>query len=138
MKKTKLSQIPKAIWIIGLVTLLINSSSVMIFSLAPLYITRVFGLAAFQLGILEGCVEFCSWIIRIFSGIVSDFIRKRKPVLLLAYALTAISRPFFALAPGIGAIYSGKLLDRISNGIQATPREALVGDLAPKIGRAHV
>ena len=104
----------------------------MIFSLTPLYITQVFGLAAFQLGILEGCVEFCSWITRIFSGIISDYMRKRKPVLLLAYGVTLLSRPFFALAPGIGWIYSGKLLDRISNGIQATPREALVGDLAPK------
>ncbi len=127
-----LKQIPRAIWIIGLVTLLMNLSSIMIFSLTPLYITQVFGLAAFHLGILEGGVEFCSWITRIFSGILSDYLRKRKPILLFAYAFTFLSRPVFALASSVWWVYGAKLTDRISNGVQATPREALVGDIAPK------
>jgi len=131
-KKHSFTEIPITVWVIGMVTLLINLSSIMIFSLSPLYLTQVFGLATFHLGILEGIVEFTSWCIRIFSGVVSDYLHKRKPLLLFAYTLTALSRPIFALAPSIGWIYTAKLTDRISNGLQATPREALVGDVAPK------
>ncbi len=132
LPKSNLAKIPKAIWIIGFVTLLMNLSSIMIFSLTPLYITQVFGLAAFHLGLLEGGVEFCSWITRIFSGVISDFLKKRKPILIFAYACTFLSRPVFALASNVWWVYAAKLTDRISNGIQATPREALVGDIAPK------
>lgn len=127
-----LQEIPATIWVISLVTLLINFSSVMIFSLSPLYLTQVFGLAVFHLGILEGVIEFVSWSTRIFSGIISDYLNKRKPLLIIAYTMTFISRPIFAMAPSIMWIYVAKLTDRISNGIQATPREALIGDAAPK------
>ncbi|MBI5346915.1 MAG: MFS transporter [Chlamydiae bacterium] len=132
MKQDKFFELPIMIWVIGASALLSNLSSIMIFSLTPLYLTQVFGLATFHLGILEGIVEFCSWAIRIFSGVFSDYLKKRKPLLIVAYALTILARPIFALAPNIGWIYSAKLLDRISNGLQATPREALVGDVAPK------
>ena len=130
-KKSFLKRIPSTIWAIGIVTLLINLSSIVIFSLSPLYITQVFGLATFELGLLEGVIESCSWFTRIFAGVVSDYLHKRKPILIVAYSLTALSRPIFALAPNIGWIYGARLSDRISNGLQATPREALVGDVAP-------
>lgn len=126
-----LLQIPFTVWVIGCCTLLMNLSSVMIFSLTPIYLTQVFGMAAFHLGILEGIVEFCSWMTRMFSGVLSDSMRRRKPVLTFAYLLTFLARPIFALAPTIVWIYVAKLTDRIANGVQASPREALVGDVAP-------
>lgn len=128
----KVFKIPYMIWIIGVSALLMNLSSIIVFSLTPLYLTHVFGMNIFHLGILEGVVEFFSWGMRVFSGLISDYFRKRKPLLILAYVLTTLSRPIFALAPSVGWIYFAKLTDRISNGLQATPREALVGDIAPK------
>lgn len=112
-------------------TFFLNLSSIMIFSLSPLYLTQVFGLTAVYLGIFEGGIEFCSWMTRIFAGVFSDYLRKRKPVLLLACVLTVVARPIFAIANHIGWIYAAKLLDRVANGFQATPREALVGDVSP-------
>lgn len=132
LKCDRLFQIPFMIWIIGLSAMLTNLSAIIVFSLTPLYLTQVFGMTTFHLGILEGLVEFFSWAVRIFSGVISDFFKKRKPLLILAYALTALTRPIFALAPSIGWIYGAKVIDRFSNGLQATPREALVGDIAPK------
>ncbi len=127
----KISQIPRTVWILGVMTLLLNLSSIMIFSLSPLYLTQVMGLAAMYLGVFEGCVEFCSWITRVFAGALSDYLNKRKPVLLFACIATVIARPIFAIAPNVICVYGAKLLDRISNGFQATPREALVGDVSP-------
>ncbi|MBX9923309.1 MAG: MFS transporter [Rhabdochlamydiaceae bacterium] len=130
-KNRKIFQIPFTIWILGGMSLLLNASSIMIFSLSPLYLTQVFGLAAVYLGILEGGVEFCSWTMRVFAGALSDYLSKRKPVLLFACALTVLARPIFAIASSAGWVYVAKLLDRIANGFQAPPREALVGDAAP-------
>lgn len=127
-----LVQIPSTIWMMGFITLLINLSSIMIFSLSPLYLTQVFGLALFSLGIFEGVLEFFSWVIRIFSGLLSDYMRRRKPLLIIAYSMAFISRPVFVMASQIGWVYAAKMMDRIANGLQATPREALVGDAAPK------
>jgi MFS family permease len=126
-----LPSIPLAVWVIGLVALLVNLSSVMIYSLSPLYLTHVLGLSVLYLGILEGVIEFTAWSTRIFAGVISDFFRKRKPILILAYVLIFITRPIFALGGSVGWIYTAKIIDRFSNGIQATPREALVGDIAP-------
>jgi MFS family permease len=130
-KNQKIFQIPLTIWILGSMSLLLNASSIMIFSLSPLYLTQIFGLAAVYLGIFEGCVEFCSWTTRVFAGALSDYLSKRKPVLLFACALTVLARPIFAIASSAGWVYVAKLLDRIANGFQAPPREALVGDVAP-------
>ena len=130
-QKTLWQKIPISVWGIGFATLFVNLSSIVIISLWPLYMTEVFGLATLKLGILEGFVEFSSWFTRIFAGIISDYLRKRKPLLLVAYTLMTFSRLIFAFAPNLFWIYGGRLTDRISNGLQATPREALIGDVAP-------
>ncbi|MBA2728639.1 MAG: MFS transporter [Parachlamydiaceae bacterium] len=132
VKCDKFFKIPYMIWIIGISGMLVNLSSIMVFSLTPIYLTQVFGMTTFHLGILEGIVEFISWGIRIFAGFISDYFKKRKPLLVGAYTLTIFARPILALAPSITWVYCAKILDRISNGLQATPREALVGDIAPK------
>src|SRR3546814_279202 len=132
VEKYSVFSLPKSIWGIGLVTLLVNLSSVIIFSLSPIYLTTVLGVSTFNLGILEGFVEATSWFTRIFAGILSDYLYRRKPILVFAYTLSALSRPIFAIAPSLGWIAGARLIDRFSNGLQATPREALVGDLAPQ------
>lgn len=131
IKSDRFFQIPYMIWIIGISTMLVNLSSIMVFSLTPIYLTQVFGMTTFHLGILEGVVEFISWAIRIFAGFISDYFKKRKPLIVTAYILTIFARPLLALAPSVAWVYCSKIIDRISNGLQATPREALVGDIAP-------
>ncbi|WP_085784674.1 MFS transporter [Candidatus Nucleicultrix amoebiphila] len=125
-------QLPQSIWAIGIVSLLINVSSVIVFMASPYYLTKVFGVTTIGLGFIEGLVEFTAWATRIISGMTSDYMSKRKPALVVAYGLNFISRILFVLAPGIGLFFLARSIDRLSNGIQATPREALVGDLAPK------
>jgi MFS family permease len=123
--------LPKTVWAIGIVMLLMNLSNIVIFSLSPHYLTSVLGISIASLGVYEGLVEAVAWSTRVFSGVLSDYLRKRKPLLLFAASLTALSRPIFALAPSLGWVFFARSLDRLGNGLQATPREALVGDVAP-------
>lgn len=125
-------QLPMSIWGIGLVSLFINISSVIVFSLSPIYLTEILGITLLSLGILEGIVEALSWFMRLFSGILSDVLNKRKPFLFMSYALITLSRPILAIATSVVGIFAARSIDRIGNGLQAPPREALVGDHAPK------
>ncbi|MCA0370825.1 MAG: MFS transporter [Proteobacteria bacterium] len=123
--------LPRTVWAIGIVTLLLNISNVVIFSLSPHYLTAVLGVSVASLGVYEGLVEAVAWSTRVFAGVISDYMRKRKPLLLIAASLTALSRPIFALASSLTGVFFARTLDRLGNGLQATPREALVGDVAP-------
>lgn len=129
--RSSLFQLPLSVFALGAVTLFINFSSVIIFVVSPFYLTKVLGVTQTSLGLIEGGVEFIAWSTRIISGVISDYIGKRKPILTFAYSLTLLSRPLFLLVPNFFGFFMAKSLDRFGNGIQATAREALVADHAP-------
>jgi len=101
------------------------------FSVTPLFITNVLGVGQATLGILEGFVEAVSLGTRMLAGVISDFIAKRKAIIAVGYVIALISRPILALAPSVEWVFLGRSLDRIGNGLDASPRDALVGDLSP-------
>ena len=123
--------IPRSIWALGFVSLLMDVSSEMIHSLLPVFIVGSLGASAFALGLIEGAAEATALIVKVFSGVLSDLTGRRKPLALLGYGLGALSKPLFALAPGIGWIVAARLTDRVGKGIRGAPRDALVADLAP-------
>lgn len=131
-KKNHLKSLPKTIWAVGVVTLLMNMSTVIVFSLSPIYMTSVLGISIAGLGNFEGLVESLAWVTRLFAGIISDYLHRRKLLLIIASSFTALARPLFAMSTTIPFIFMARSMDRIGNGLQATPREALVGDAAPK------
>jgi MFS family permease len=126
-----LPPIPLSIWALGSVSFLMKISSVIVFSLTPIFVTEVLGGSSFVIGLLESFVEAITLFSRIFAGILSDLIHKRKNIIVFGYILALISRPILGLSVNIGGVFLGRALDRIGNGLDATPRDALVGDLAP-------
>ncbi|MDP3650483.1 MAG: MFS transporter [Rhodoferax sp.] len=124
-----LRQIPAGIWALGFVSMLMDISSEMIHSLLPLFMVGVLGASAFTVGLVEGLAEATALIVKVFSGALSDYLGKRKGLALAGYALGALSKPLFALAPTMGFVLGARLLDRIGKGIRGAPRDALVADL---------
>ncbi len=131
--------IPKTVWTLGLVMFLINVSFVMIYSFAGVYLKTLLGVSTSLIGLLEGGAEACSFLMKLFSGIMSDHLGKRKPVMLLGYTLSVFSRPLLALAGSFGTVFAARLMERVGNGIQASPRDAIVADVAPpsRIGASY-
>lgn len=123
--------IPAGIWVLGFVSLLMDISSEMIHSLLPLFMVGTLGASAFMLGLIEGLAESTALIVKVFSGALSDYLGKRKGLAVLGYALGALTKPFFALAPTAGVVLGARLVDRIGKGIRGAPRDALIADLAP-------
>ena len=123
--------IPRGVWVLGFVSLLMDISSEMIHSLLPLYLTVGLGASALVVGIIEGVAESTALIVKVFSGTLSDRLRKRKWITAAGYGMAALSKPLFALATGAGLVFVARFLDRIGKGIRGAPRDALIADLTP-------
>lgn len=115
----------------GFVSLLMDVSSEMIHSLLPLFMVTVLGTSTLSIGLIEGAAEATALIVKVFSGVVSDYLGKRKGLALLGYALGALTKPLFAVATGAGMVLTARLTDRVGKGIRGAPRDALVADITP-------
>ena len=131
MPKPVPRHLPAAIWALGLVSLLMDVSSEMIHSLLPVFMVTVLGTSMWAVGLIEGAAEATALIVKVFSGVISDYWGKRKPLAVLGYGLGAASKPLFALATSTAMVLAARLIDRVGKGIRGAPRDALVADLAP-------
>ncbi len=129
--KDTMRKIPPGIWVLGLVSMLMDISSEMIHSLLPVFMVTVLGTSALTVGIIEGLAESTALMVKVFSGVMSDYLGKRKGLAVLGYALGAMTKPLFALASGTGLIITARLLDRVGKGMRGAPRDALIADITP-------
>ncbi|MEO7337916.1 MAG: MFS transporter [Caldimonas sp.] len=123
--------LPAGVWVLGVVSLLADISSEMVHSLLPLYMVSALGASALMVGLVEGAGEATALVVKVFSGVLSDYVGRRKPLALAGYALGACSKPLFAIAQTIGMVLTARLVDRVGKGVRGAPRDALVADLAP-------
>ena len=126
-----LRRVPRGVWALGFVSMLMDISSEMVHSLLPLFMVTSLGASAFTVGLIEGLAESTALIVKVFSGALSDWLGKRKGLALAGYALGAATKPLFAIATGTGLVLTARLLDRVGKGVRGAPRDALVADLAP-------
>lgn len=127
-----LKSMPRSVIMLGFVSMFMDVSSEMIHSLLPVFMVSVLGVSALAVGIIEGIAEATASIIKIFSGVISDWIGRRKPLVLLGYGMAALTKPLFPLAEGIGAIVTARFIDRIGKGIRGAPRDALITDIVTR------
>ncbi len=125
------TRMPGSIWALGLVSMLMDISSEMIHSLLPMFLVGTLGASVFAVGLIEGLAESTTLMVKVFSGALSDYLGKRKILAVFGYALGALSKPLFAIAPSVGFVFAARLLDRMGKGVRGAPRDALVADLAP-------
>jgi MFS family permease len=116
------------VFFLGIVSLLTDVSSEMIFTLVPLFLCNVLGAATTIVGLVGGVSESTDAILRIFSGWFSDRVRKRKLLAVLGYSLSTIAKPFMYLATSWGSVLAIRFGDRLGKGIRTSPRDALIAD----------
>ncbi len=124
-------RLPGAIWALGFVSLLMDVSSELIHSLLPVFLVTGLGTSMVTVGLLEGAAEATALIVKVFSGAISDWWGRRKPLAVLGYGLGAVTKPLFALATTVEPVIAARLIDRVGKGIRGAPRDALVADIAP-------
>ena len=131
--------IPRTVWVLGAVSLLMDLSSELVHSLLPVFMTTVLGASMLAVGIVEGIAEATASALKAFSGALSDRMKRRKPLVVLGYGLAALSKPLFPLAGSIALVLGARVMDRIGKGIRGAPRDALIADVTPEAlrGRAY-
>jgi MFS family permease len=125
-------KVPRTIWIVGIVSFFSNIASVVVTAFSPQFIINILGGTPAAMGYIRGLSEALSYLVKMFSGILSDYIGKRKILMFFGYLCAAIAKPMFAMCQGLGLYTAAQLLERVTNGIRDTPRDALIADCAPK------
>jgi MFS family permease len=125
------ARLPRGVWVLGGVSLLMDTSSEMIHALLPLFMAGPLGLSMLAIGVIEGIAEATALVTKVFSGALSDYWGRRKGLAVLGYGMGALAKPLFALAGGAGLIVTARFIDRIGKGIRGAPRDALLADITP-------
>src|SRR2546423_11965532 len=123
------ARVPRGVWVLGCVSLLMDLSSELIHSLLPIFMVTSLGASALMVGVVEGIAEATALIVRVFSGAWSDYLGKRKGLAVAGYGLGALSKPLFALASSVGWVLTARFTDRIGKGIRGSPRDAPIADM---------
>lgn len=125
------SRLSSAVWALGLTSLFMDISSEIIHSLLPVFLVVGLGASASYVGVIEGVSEATACIVKVFSGVLSDYFGRRKPLALLGYGMAALTKPLFPFASSAGLVFLARFIDRLAKGIRAAPRDALVADVTP-------
>lgn len=130
--------LPKNIFLLGLTSLFNDFSSEMVFSVFPAFFTAVLKAGAKSLGLVDGIAEGLSNLFKIYSGNLSDRFQRRKPFVVVGYALSVLTRPFYVFVSAVGGALALRVLDRIGKGLRDSPRDAIISLSTPKkeLGRS--
>jgi MFS family permease len=123
--------LPASIWAMGFGSLFMDTSSELIHSVLPIFMVTGLGASMVTVGIIEGIAEATASIMKVFSGALSDYLRKRKLLMVLGYGLAACTKPIFPLADSVNLVFTARFIDRIGKGIRGAPRDALVAEITP-------
>ena len=132
------TKIHSTVWKIGWMMFLVNLSFVMGYGYIGIYMDSL-GVTMAWIGVAEGVAEASSQLMKLFSGMISDHLRRRKPIMVIGYSMIIISRIIFGLANFFTPLFFGRMMERIGNGTQSTPRDTMVADVVPpkQIGSAY-
>lgn len=130
---TKLKHLPATVWLIGLISLLNDTASEMIYPLVPLYLASVLMAGPRALGLIEGIAEATSSLLKLFSGVIVDRTQSAKPWVIAGYALAGFGRPLIAFATSWVGVLALRFADRVGKGLRTSPRDALLAaSIAPE------
>ncbi len=127
-KRNKKKWLPKNVFMLGFVSFFTDLSTEMIYPLLPLFLSTTLGASRGMIGLIEGIAETTASILKVFSGYISDKIKKRKFLVFLGYTLSTITKPFFSIATRAWHVLFVRFLDRVGKGIRTSPRDALIAD----------
>ena len=124
-QSTKRIAITRNVIVLGVVSLLTDAATEMIYPLVPIFVTLL-GSTALILGVIEGIAETTAAMLKLLSGIISDKIGKRKLLVVIGYSISSIGRPFMGVVTAAWQIIFVRMIDRVGKGIRTAPRDALI------------
>lgn len=120
--------LPRTVWLIGLISLVNDSASEMIYPLMPLYLASILMAGPRAMGIIEGIAEATSSIFKLVSGVIVDRTKQSKPWIILGYSLAGFGRPLIILVNSWIWVLAIRFTDRVGKGLRSSPRDALLAE----------
>jgi len=135
----KKSSLPRVVVWLGVVSLLTDVGTEMIYPLLPMFLSDVLHAPKSFIGAVEGAAEATASLLKLISGRIVDRMQRRKPLTVLGYGLSSLVRPIVGLATHPWHVLATRVADRIGKGLRSSPRDALLADAAPieMRGRAY-
>src|SRR5947209_13824632 len=136
---TKKSRLPPIVVWFGVVSLLTDVGTGMIYPLLPLFLSDVLHAPKAFIGAVEGAAEATASLLKLVSGRISDRLPQRKPLTVFGYGISSLVRPFVGLATAPWHVLATRVADRVGKGLRTSPRDALIADATPRAerGRAY-
>jgi len=132
------TRFPRAVWLLGWVSLATDSATEAIYPLLPFFLTRVLGAGAVSLGVVEGAAEAVNSVLKIWSGRSADRARTKRPLVLFGYTVSSIARPFVSMTTTWTQVFVVRVLDRVGKGVRGAPRDAMLAAWATPATRGSV
>jgi MFS family permease len=129
--------LPRNVAVLGVVSLLTDASSEMIYPVLPLFLTSVLGAPVAVVGVIESVAEATASLTKVFSGWLSDHVGRRRPLIVLGYGLSDLAKPFLAIAGSWPAVLLLRFADRLGKGVRTAPRDALIADSSTALTRGR-
>ena len=130
--------LPRAVWLLGWVSLATDSATEAVYPLLPFFLTTVLGAGAVSLGVVEGAADAVSSLLKLWSGRAADRRETKRPLVLAGYAISSLARPLIALAQSWTHVFAVRVVDRVGKGIRSAPRDAILASLATPTTRGKV
>ncbi len=131
-------KLPRAVWLLGWVSLATDAASEAVYPLLPFFLTTVLGAGAFSLGVIEGAAEAVNSLLKILSGRQADKSKAKRPLVLLGYGISSAAKPFIAIVTGPVQVFIVRILDRLGKGVRSSPRDAMLASWATPQTRGRV
>jgi MFS family permease len=126
------SKLPRTAKLFGLVSLLNDFASEMIYPLLPAFVTGVLGGGAVSLGTLDGAADLTSALVKYGAGRLADEPRRRGMLVIIGYAVAVLVRPVISLAGAAWEVIGLRVTDRVGKGIRSPARDAMIADVTPE------
>ena len=131
-------RIPRPVWFLGFTSLFTDAATEIIYPLLPVYLRQVLGASATSLGIIEGVAEGVNSLLKLISGWLADRRTRRRPLVIIGYAISSVARPLIALTTAWQQVLLIRALDRTGKGIRGAPRDAMLARFATASSRGRI
>jgi len=115
---------------LGVTSFFADVSGEMVYPLVPIFLTTVLGAPVAAVGLIEGVAEATASIVKVGSGVWSDRIGRRMPLVLGGYGIAAVAKLLLAVAFGWPLVLLARFVDRFGKGFRGSPRDALIAESA--------
>ena len=130
--------LPRAVWLLGWVSLATDASSEAIYPLLPFFLTHVLQAGVVSLGVVEGASEAANSALKIVAGRLADRSPRKRPLVLFGYTVSSLARPLMAVTTTWVQVVAVRVIDRVGKGVRGAPRDAMLAAYAKETTRGKV